>query len=82
MTILSPAVICDPKICHGQPTFHGTRILVADVLAQVASGMDWGAISEEWNGAIGSEHIAQALRMARSNFLERFEDGEVRRAAS
>ena len=30
-------IIADPRICHGEPTFRGTRILVADVLEQVAS---------------------------------------------
>jgi uncharacterized protein (DUF433 family) len=25
-------VVADPSICHGAPTFRGTRILVADVL--------------------------------------------------
>jgi len=29
-------VIADPAICHGQPTFRGTRILVADVMEQAA----------------------------------------------
>ena len=29
-------VVADPKICHGQPTFRGTRILVADVLERPA----------------------------------------------
>lgn len=32
-------IVSDRSICHGQPTFRGTRILVADVLDQVASGL-------------------------------------------
>ena len=40
-------IVADPAICHGEPTFRGTRILVADVLEQVASGMAWEVI-EEW----------------------------------
>ena len=32
-------IIADPAICHGEPTFRGTRIMVADVLEQVKSGM-------------------------------------------
>lgn len=58
-------VVSDPAICHGQPTFRGTRILVADVLEQVASGMAWEAIIEEWRGAIPKEAIAEAVRLAR-----------------
>ena len=33
-------IVKDKKICHGEPVFVGTRILVSDVLEQVASGMD------------------------------------------
>ena len=35
-------IVADPAICHGEPTFRGTRILVEDVLEQVESGMAWG----------------------------------------
>ena len=37
-------IVSDPKICHGKPTFRGTRVLVSDVLEQVASGMAWETI--------------------------------------
>ncbi|HSU55406.1 MAG TPA: DUF433 domain-containing protein [Candidatus Dormibacteraeota bacterium] len=57
-------VVTDPRICHGQPTFRGTRILVSDVLEQVASGMDWQAIIEEWRGGIGERAISEAVRLA------------------
>lgn len=39
-------IVTDPRICHGQPTFRGTRILVSDVLEQVATGMAWKSIVE------------------------------------
>jgi uncharacterized protein (DUF433 family) len=32
-------IVTDPDICHGQPTFRGTRILVAHVLEQIAEGL-------------------------------------------
>ncbi len=57
-------IVADPAICHGEPTFRGTRILVADVLEQVASGMAWEAIIEEWRGALTKEAIAEAIRLA------------------
>jgi uncharacterized protein (DUF433 family) len=58
-------IVVDPAVCHGEPTFRGTRILVADVLEQVASGMAWEAIIEEWRGALTKEAIAEAVRLAR-----------------
>jgi uncharacterized protein (DUF433 family) len=57
-------IVVDPAICHGQPVFRGTRILVADVLEQLASGMSWEAIIEEWHGALTKQAIAEAVRLA------------------
>jgi uncharacterized protein (DUF433 family) len=62
-------IVTDPKICHGQPVFRGTRILVADVLEQVASGMVWEAIIEEWRGSITKEAIAEAIKLASKAFV-------------
>ena len=66
--IVGRYIVTDPKICHGQPTFRGTRILVADVLEQVANGMAWQGIVEEWRDSITEEAIAEALRAARQTF--------------
>jgi uncharacterized protein (DUF433 family) len=63
-------VISDPAICHGQPTFRGTRILVADVMEQVAGGMAWETIVEEWRGSVSSDAIAEAVRLASQAFRD------------
>jgi uncharacterized protein (DUF433 family) len=63
-------IVTDPEICHGKPTFRGTRILVADVLEQIADGLAWETIIEEWRGSIGNEAIAEAVRLSRQAFLE------------
>ncbi len=63
-------ILADPEICHGKPTFRGTRILVADVLEQVADGLAWETIIEEWRGSISYEAIAEAVRLSRQAFLE------------
>jgi uncharacterized protein (DUF433 family) len=63
-------VVADPAICHGRPTFRGTRILVADVLEQVASGIAWETIVEEWRGNVSSEAIAGAVRLASQAFYD------------
>jgi uncharacterized protein (DUF433 family) len=60
----------DPKVCHGEPTFRGTRIMVADVLEQIANGMAWETIVDEWRGSISTEAIAEAVRLARESFCE------------
>lgn len=59
-------IVTDPGICHGKPTFRGTRILVSDVLEQIAEGMAWETVIQEWHGSIKREAIAEALRLATS----------------
>lgn len=62
-------IAADPAVCHGEPVFRGTRILVADVLEQVASGMAWEAIVEEWRGALTKDAISEAVRIARDMLI-------------
>ena len=57
-------IVTDPGICHGKPTFRGTRIFVSDVLEQVADGMAWETVIHEWHGSVTREAIAEALQLA------------------
>ena len=68
--LIGQSIVADPSICHGQPTFRGTRILVADVLEQVAAGIAWETIVEEWRGNISSDAISEAVRLASRAFRE------------
>jgi len=69
--LLGRYLVIESKICHGQPTFRGTRILVSDVLEQVAQGMAWKAIEKQWRGAVSQEAIAEAVRLASKALLDR-----------
>ena len=66
--IIGRHIVIDPEICHGKPTFRGTRILVSQVLEQVAMGMAWETIEEEWGGKISKEAIAEAVQLANQAF--------------
>ncbi len=66
--VLGRYLVADPEICHGKPTFLGTRIMVAQVLKQVAKGMPWDAITAEWRGAVPREAIAEAVGLAQRVF--------------
>ena len=63
-------IVTDPRICHGKPTFRGTRVLVAHVLEQVASGVAWETIIEEWNDSITKEAIGEAVQLASQALLK------------
>ena len=57
-------IVTDPEVCHGKPVFRGTRIMVEQVLEQVAMGMAWEAIVDEWRGAVSRDAIAEAVHLA------------------
>lgn len=74
---LGEYIVTDPDICHGKPTFKGTRIMVEQVLDMVADGLPWKQVIAEYDGAISREAIAEAVRLAGQSFSEK---NRVRRA--
>ena len=66
--LLGRYMVVDPEICHGKPTFLGTRIMVAQVLKQVAKGMPWDEITAEWRGSVTEDAIAEAVDLAQRTF--------------
>ena len=75
-------IVSDPRICHGKPTFRGTRILVALVLEQVAAGMAWETIMEDWRGDVTKDAIGEAVRLASQAFSEHAEEYALELAAA
>ena len=68
--LLGRCIVANPKICHGKPTFRGTRIMVWQVLEQIASGMAWESIIEAWEGSLTTEAIAEAVKLAGQAFVD------------
>src|SRR5215831_15267128 len=68
--LLGRYIVTDPQISHGQPTFCGTRIMVTQVLEQVANGIAWEAMVEEWRGSVSKDAIAEAVRLAMQVFVD------------
>jgi uncharacterized protein (DUF433 family) len=69
---LGQYIVADPRVCHGKPTFKGTRIMVWQVLNDVAKGKDWDFIAQrQWGGHISKEGIAEAVRLAGCAWLDR-----------
>jgi uncharacterized protein (DUF433 family) len=70
---LGKYIVADPEICHGKPTFKGTRIMVKTVLYFVAKGWDWDRISAAYYGRINHEAIAEAIEVARQALITKTE---------
>ncbi len=67
---LGDFIVADPAICHGKPTYKGTRIMVWQVLAMLERGESWDYIRQAWPGRISDEAIAETIRLARSSLLD------------
>jgi uncharacterized protein (DUF433 family) len=67
--VLSRYIVAEPKVCGGQLTFRGTRVLVADVFEQVKKGVTFDAIRESFDKAIREAAIQEAVTLAREALL-------------
>lgn len=74
-------IVVDSKICHGQPTFRGTRVMVKDILEQVARGMSWDSIVDEWRQSFGKPAIAEAIRLAGAALISQVGDQRIKPAS-
>ncbi len=73
-------VVADPEICHGKPTFKGTRIMVWQVLDALARGESPDNIVTAWDGKVSKGAIAETVRLAREALLDA--DGQLSRSVS
>ena len=66
-------IVVDPYICHGQPTFKGTRIMVKSVLEMLVKGWDWDRVSAAYDGRIDHTAISEVLSLAGESLIEKAE---------
>lgn len=64
-------IVADPVICHGKPTFKGTRVMVWQVLEMLAEGESVADIIEAFP-ALKPKHITSALSYASSLTREHY----------
>ena len=56
-------VVADPNICHGKPTFTGTRIMVWQILEMLEAGCSTKEIRTAFP-SLTDKHIKSALSYA------------------
>jgi len=64
-TEINEYIVADSEICHGKPTFKGTRIMVWQVLEMLESGASIDEIIEDFP-SLTPTHIKAALQYAGS----------------
>jgi len=72
-------IVADSKICGGQPTFRGTRIMVWIILEQLEDGMTWQEIVGEWDGKVSEEAIGIASLVVKHEPFNGFHVGARRK---
>lgn len=78
---LGQYIVADLAICHGKPTFKGTRIMVWQVLEDVADGRSWEFIcNTRWGGRIPLAAVAEAVKLARRAWLDKHGQLQQRRS--
>ena len=63
-TEISKYIVADTEICHGKPTFKGTRVLVSDVIELVADGVPVQEIIRDYYPSLNKSMIKDALEWA------------------
>ena len=63
--VINKYIVADPQICHGKPTFKGTRVMVWQILDMLKGGGNEKEIIEDFP-SLKKAHIKAALDYASS----------------
>jgi len=61
---ISKYIVADSEICHGKPTFRGTRVMVSDVIELIAAGVTPNEIIKDYYPHLTKIMIQKALEWA------------------
>ena len=67
---LGQYVVADPLICHGMPTYKGTRIIVWQILEALAYGESVDELEKAWGGRVTKAAILETIRLAGAALLD------------
>lgn len=74
-------VIADPEICHGKPTFRGTRVMVSLVLEMLEGGAGYDEILAAYP-SLTQGHIRAALDFAARVAEQSFDTSKAKALAT
>ena len=67
---LGKYIVADSGICHGKPTFKGSRVMVWQALAGLKRGETVDEICTHWPHAVTPEAVAEAVSLADAMFRD------------
>ena len=66
---LGKHIVADPRICHGKPTYKGTRIMVWQILEALGDGESVDELVKAWGGHVSRDAVLETIRLAGCNLL-------------
>jgi len=75
---LGEFIVADPLICHGKPTYKGTRIMVWQILQDLARGESVNEVVKAWGGRVSVAAVRETIRLAGGALLD--SDGRLNRS--
>lgn len=75
---MNERIIIDANICHGKPVIRGTRVLVSNIIADLAEGLSSAEVIINYPN-ITAEDIQAALEFCST--LDNFETAKVNATA-
>jgi len=63
-------IVADPLICHGKPTFKGTRIMVWQLFEHLALGEAAEDFPKHFPGRVSVAAVQEALELGRDFFAD------------
>jgi uncharacterized protein (DUF433 family) len=68
--VLGKYIVADDRICHGKPTYKGTRIMVWQILQAMARGESIDELVQAWGGRVSRAAILETIRLAGGALLD------------
>jgi uncharacterized protein (DUF433 family) len=64
-------LVVDPRVCHGELTFRGTRVPIATILSYLRKGYSQAYLRKSWP-EVSAEAIEEAISLASEQLVERY----------
>ncbi len=69
LILVGEHLVVDPRVCHGQLTFRGTRVPVETILSYLGRGYSMEYLRKSWP-QVSAEAIEEAVRFASEQLIK------------
>ena len=71
--IVGEHLVVDPRVCHGELTFRGTRVPVETILGYLAKGYTLAYLRKSWP-EVSAAAIQEAVNLASDRLIQHYRD--------